>query len=211
MCVCFGRCVCVHGSCRQEVGVHSPRVRCQPACIVHTPFNRLMCHQAPGRFLRPHPMCVHTPTDTASQALFPNRLTSSPCVHGSLYPPPSPAPRSSPLALCLLLRRPDAVYCPPPSNLSASPTCQVVCMLSNPTPPPPHTRPWLHVFCPAGLMLSAAATYAPKNIRVNCVAPGLTRTPLADRITSNPAALKASEGMHALKRWVQECVLCMCM
>ncbi|KIZ01694.1 3-oxoacyl-[acyl-carrier-protein] reductase [Monoraphidium neglectum] len=51
-----------------------------------------------------------------------------------------------------------------------------------------------------GLMLSAAATYAPKGVRVNCVAPGLTRTPLADRIISNPAALKASEGMHALKR-----------
>jgi NAD(P)-dependent dehydrogenase (short-subunit alcohol dehydrogenase family) len=88
-------------------------------------------------------------------------------------------------------------------------------------------------------MLSAASTYAPKNIRVNCVAPGLTRTPLAGaggrraggrksgvpllcahqtrrlqrlilhprplhhppgRITSSPAALKASEGMHALKR-----------
>jgi NAD(P)-dependent dehydrogenase (short-subunit alcohol dehydrogenase family) len=32
------------------------------------------------------------------------------------------------------------------------------------------------------------------------VAPGLTRTPLAARITGNPAALKASEGMHALKR-----------
>ena len=26
-----------------------------------------------------------------------------------------------------------------------------------------------------GLALSAAATYAPKNIRVNCVAPGLTK------------------------------------
>ncbi|GLC46719.1 hypothetical protein PLESTB_001356100 [Pleodorina starrii] len=51
-----------------------------------------------------------------------------------------------------------------------------------------------------GLMLSAAATYAPKNIRVNCVAPGLTRTPLAARITSSPAALKSSEAMHALKR-----------
>jgi 3-oxoacyl-[acyl-carrier protein] reductase len=49
-------------------------------------------------------------------------------------------------------------------------------------------------------MLSAAATYAPKNIRINCVAPGLTKTPLAARITSNPAALRASEGMHALKR-----------
>ncbi|GFH24508.1 uncharacterized protein HaLaN_22317, partial [Haematococcus lacustris] len=33
-----------------------------------------------------------------------------------------------------------------------------------------------------GLALSAAATYAPKKIRVNCVAPGLTRTPLAARI-----------------------------
>ncbi|GFR39955.1 hypothetical protein Agub_g33 [Astrephomene gubernaculifera] len=51
-----------------------------------------------------------------------------------------------------------------------------------------------------GLMLSAAATYAPKNIRVNCVAPGLTRTPLAARITGSPAALKASEAMHPLKR-----------
>lgn len=51
-----------------------------------------------------------------------------------------------------------------------------------------------------GLALSAAATYAPKNIRVNCVAPGLTRTPLAARITGNAAALKASEAMHALGR-----------
>ncbi|GAX78017.1 hypothetical protein CEUSTIGMA_g5459.t1 [Chlamydomonas eustigma] len=51
-----------------------------------------------------------------------------------------------------------------------------------------------------GLSLSAASTYAPKNIRVNCVAPGLTKTPLAARITGNPAALKASESMHALKR-----------
>jgi 3-oxoacyl-[acyl-carrier protein] reductase len=51
-----------------------------------------------------------------------------------------------------------------------------------------------------GLMLSSAATYAPKNIRVNCVAPGLTRTPLAKRITDNEAALAASTNMHALKR-----------
>lgn len=51
-----------------------------------------------------------------------------------------------------------------------------------------------------GLMRSSAATYAPKNIRVNCVAPGLTNTPLAARITGNPASLKASEAMHALKR-----------
>eukprot|EP00955_Chlamydomonas_euryale_P003059 32425-Chlamydomonas_euryale.AAC.1 len=39
-------------------------------------------------------------------------------------------------------------------------------------------------------MLSAAATYAPKNVRINCVAPGLTRTPLSARITGNPTALK---------------------
>jgi NAD(P)-dependent dehydrogenase (short-subunit alcohol dehydrogenase family) len=51
-----------------------------------------------------------------------------------------------------------------------------------------------------GLTLSAAATYAPRNIRVNCVAPGLVDTPLAARITSNEAALKMSIGMHALGR-----------
>jgi NAD(P)-dependent dehydrogenase (short-subunit alcohol dehydrogenase family) len=51
-----------------------------------------------------------------------------------------------------------------------------------------------------GLTLSAAATYAPRNIRVNCVAPGLVDTPLASRITSNEAALKMSVGMHALGR-----------
>lgn len=51
-----------------------------------------------------------------------------------------------------------------------------------------------------GLTLSAAATYAPRNIRVNCVAPGLVDTPLAARITSNEASLKASVAMHALGR-----------
>ncbi|MBE0658998.1 MAG: SDR family oxidoreductase [Bryobacteraceae bacterium] len=51
-----------------------------------------------------------------------------------------------------------------------------------------------------GLTLSAAATYAGRNIRVNCVAPGLTDTPLAARITSNEAALKASASMHPLGR-----------
>ena len=51
-----------------------------------------------------------------------------------------------------------------------------------------------------GLTLSAAATYAPRNIRVNCVAPGLVDTPLAARITSNEAAMKASAAMHALGR-----------
>ena len=51
-----------------------------------------------------------------------------------------------------------------------------------------------------GLALSAAATYGPRGLRVNCVAPGLVRTPLTERITSNEASLKASVAMHALGR-----------
>ena len=51
-----------------------------------------------------------------------------------------------------------------------------------------------------GLTLSAAATYASRNIRVNCVAPGLIDTPLTAKIMSNELALKASLGMHALGR-----------
>jgi NAD(P)-dependent dehydrogenase (short-subunit alcohol dehydrogenase family) len=51
-----------------------------------------------------------------------------------------------------------------------------------------------------GLTLSAAATYAPKGIRVNAVAPGLVRTPMTARITGSETALKASTAMHALGR-----------
>jgi 3-oxoacyl-[acyl-carrier protein] reductase len=51
-----------------------------------------------------------------------------------------------------------------------------------------------------GLGRSAAATYAPKGIRVNIVAPGLVDTPLASGITGNPLMLKASEAMHPLGR-----------
>ena len=51
-----------------------------------------------------------------------------------------------------------------------------------------------------GLTLSAAATYARHNVRVNCVAPGLVRTPLTARITENITALQASTAMHALGR-----------
>ena len=51
-----------------------------------------------------------------------------------------------------------------------------------------------------GLTLSAAATYAARNIRVNCVAPGLVDTALTSRITSNEASVKASAAMHALGR-----------
>ena len=50
----------------------------------------------------------------------------------------------------------------------------------------------------AGLTISAAATYARQKIRVNCVAPGLVRTPMTKRLTGNEAALKASAAMHPL-------------
>lgn len=52
-----------------------------------------------------------------------------------------------------------------------------------------------------GLALSAAATYANKGLRFNCVAPGLTVTPLTARITATEAAAKASLKMHALGRF----------
>ena len=51
-----------------------------------------------------------------------------------------------------------------------------------------------------GLTRSAATTYARSNIRVNCIAPGLTETPMTARLTSNEASRKASEAMHALGR-----------
>lgn len=51
-----------------------------------------------------------------------------------------------------------------------------------------------------GLMRSAAASYANKRIRINAVAPGLTRTPLTEAITSNEIALKASTAFHPLGR-----------
>ena len=51
-----------------------------------------------------------------------------------------------------------------------------------------------------GLALSAAATYAFKNIRVNIIAPGLVRTPLTAGLTTNEATLKTSTTMHPLGR-----------
>jgi NAD(P)-dependent dehydrogenase (short-subunit alcohol dehydrogenase family) len=51
-----------------------------------------------------------------------------------------------------------------------------------------------------GLALSAAATYARYKIRINCVAPGLTRTPLTQALTKNETSLKMSAALHPLGR-----------
>lgn len=51
-----------------------------------------------------------------------------------------------------------------------------------------------------GLTLSAAATYAGQNLRVNAVAPGLTETPLTAALTGNETSRRFSESMHALGR-----------
>ncbi len=51
-----------------------------------------------------------------------------------------------------------------------------------------------------GLTISAAATYARYKIRVNCVAPGLVKTPMTKRLTSSEAAVKASTAMHPMGR-----------
>ncbi len=51
-----------------------------------------------------------------------------------------------------------------------------------------------------GLVRAAAASYGPRGLRVNAVAPGLVETPLSASITQNNAARQASEAMHALGR-----------
>jgi 3-oxoacyl-[acyl-carrier protein] reductase len=52
----------------------------------------------------------------------------------------------------------------------------------------------------AGLALSAAATYAPRGLRFNAIAPGLMDTPLTARILGSEAGRRASTEMHALGR-----------
>ncbi len=51
-----------------------------------------------------------------------------------------------------------------------------------------------------GLVRAAAATYAPKGVRVNAVAPGLVRTPLAGRLVATEPAEAASAALHPLGR-----------
>ena len=50
-----------------------------------------------------------------------------------------------------------------------------------------------------GLTKALAAEFSPK-IRVNCVAPSLTATPLADKFLNTPEKLEASNNRHPLKR-----------
>lgn len=50
-----------------------------------------------------------------------------------------------------------------------------------------------------GLARSLAAEFAP-NIRVNCVAPSLTATPLSERLTNSPEKIESSAARHPLKR-----------
>jgi NAD(P)-dependent dehydrogenase (short-subunit alcohol dehydrogenase family) len=51
-----------------------------------------------------------------------------------------------------------------------------------------------------GLILSAAATYAPSHLRFNAVAPGLVETSLTQHLTETSSARKVSEAMHPLGR-----------
>ena len=48
------------------------------------------------------------------------------------------------------------------------------------------------------MIRSAAASYAPRGIRINAIAPSLTDTPLSSAITSNPQARAFTEKMHPL-------------
>jgi NAD(P)-dependent dehydrogenase (short-subunit alcohol dehydrogenase family) len=50
-----------------------------------------------------------------------------------------------------------------------------------------------------GLTKSLAAEFSPK-IRVNCIAPSLTNTPLAEKLVNTPEKLEASNNRHPLKR-----------
>lgn len=50
-----------------------------------------------------------------------------------------------------------------------------------------------------GLTISLAAEFAPK-IRVNCIAPSLTQTPLSDRLVNTPEKMELAAKRHPLHR-----------
>jgi NAD(P)-dependent dehydrogenase (short-subunit alcohol dehydrogenase family) len=50
----------------------------------------------------------------------------------------------------------------------------------------------------SAMVRTAAATYAPRGIRINAIAPSLTDTPMSSGITGNEQALKISQQMHPL-------------
>jgi 3-oxoacyl-[acyl-carrier protein] reductase len=52
-----------------------------------------------------------------------------------------------------------------------------------------------------GLARSAAATYAPRNIRFNVISPGLVKSKMTSRIWQQPAAAASSLDLHALGRF----------
>lgn len=50
-----------------------------------------------------------------------------------------------------------------------------------------------------GLTRTLAAEFSP-SIRVNCIAPSITNTPLAEKLLNSKAKIKASEDRHPLKQ-----------
>jgi 3-oxoacyl-[acyl-carrier protein] reductase len=51
-----------------------------------------------------------------------------------------------------------------------------------------------------GLTMSSAATYLPRNLRFNAVAPGLIQTPMTESVTASDASRQASTDLHPLGR-----------